>query len=190
MIFGHLGIAFLLKSKFYKRSLILLIICCLLPDLLYYLLLGIQYLILLINPTLLIVQYVIPITHSVILYVIFILFYMIFSIPRNQVVSALIYGAAILSHLLFDFLLPDANMGVPLVYLLYPFDSSIFHFLPYISIDANLFWFLDLLVFIIGFFVILWAFSKYEGREYEIEEEPIIAAKSSIKKKEKEEKKK
>lgn len=185
MIFGHLGLAFLFKAKFYNRSLLALVIFCYLPDLIYYILFGTQYILVMDYPPInfgvirwlisitgsdiTLIKNPVPLSHSVILYTIFIVVFVVLLIPRGHVKRVLFYGAIILVHLLFDFLLPDANMKVPLVYLFYPFDPSIANFLPYLYWDALVFWFLDFLIFIAGFFVLLWAFSKNVGRELEDE---------------------
>lgn len=184
MIFGHLGLALLLKSKFYKRSAIFLIICCFLPDIIYYTLFGINYVVVmdypLINGGLLrwliswsgaeftFLDNPIPLSHSIALWLIGISIFITLFALKNRIVPALMYSGAILSHLLLDFLLPDAHVGFPLVYPWYPFDPALNHFLPYFFLDRSLFWLIDLLVLIAGFFAILWAFSKNEAQlEYE-----------------------
>ncbi|HUY00738.1 MAG TPA: hypothetical protein VMV49_14350 [Candidatus Deferrimicrobium sp.] len=106
----------------------------------------------------------IPLSHSIALWLIFISIFLILLGTRKKLVAGLLFSGAILSHLLVDFLLPDANRGVPLVYPFYPFDPSLYHFLPYIYIDAMVFWLVDLSIFILGLFVLLWAFSKKEER--------------------------
>lgn len=177
MIFGHLGIAFLLKSKFYKRSLILLVILCYIPDILYYFITWIlQYVTL---PT---YEYglahwilalfgaesswaknLIPLSHSFILYLIFTAFLLAYLLFHSRIKAGLIYTFAFLSHLVVDIFLLDHYWGV---YLFFPFDSDPTHSLPFfVYTDSTIFWLVDLALFIAGFFAILWAFSKYEGRE-------------------------
>ena len=178
MIFGHFGLAFLFKSKFYKKSsIIFLLICCYLPDILLVLFFGIEWVIRMPYPPILygMIRNILTLggdsytfiddpsmpSHSVIIFLIFISIFLIFFIGRKKLASGLVYGGAIFSHLLFDLLLPDTNRLKPIVYPLYPFDSAPLEF--YI-LDANLFWLIDLSIFILGFFVILWAFSRYEER--------------------------
>lgn len=181
MIFGHLGIAFLLKSRFYKSSLILLIICCYIPDILFYIFFGIEWtiqmnyssvyygairwIVAISGSEFSLIKYPLPLSHSIIIYVIFIsIFFIIYYYNKKSKVG-LVYAAAIFIHLLCDYLLRDANIAAPIVYPLYPFDPSIYHFLPPdFILDANIFWMIDLLIFMIGFFLVLRAFSKNEGR--------------------------
>jgi hypothetical protein len=180
MIFGHIGFAFLLKSAFYKRSLVFLLICSFLPDIVFYILFGIQWTVTVPHSPLLnglfqwiltmtktdfsLIDNPLPLSHSIALWLIVIGIFLILWGARKKLVPALFFGGVILSHLLFDFLLPDANMGVPLVYPFYPFDPSLTHFLPYLYIDASVFWLIDLSIFILGLFALLWAFSNKEGR--------------------------
>ncbi|MHA1131286.1 MAG: hypothetical protein ACTSQI_12760 [Candidatus Helarchaeota archaeon] len=100
-------------------------------------------------------------SHSIIIYVLFFCMVMLLLIPRKKVISGLIYGGMLFSHILFDLILPDANRGKPIVYPFYPFSKTPLEF--YIM-DSTLFWLIDLSVFILGFFILLWAFSKKEGR--------------------------
>ncbi|MFX1293762.1 MAG: hypothetical protein ACFFD2_02715 [Promethearchaeota archaeon] len=176
MIFGHFGFALLVKAKFYKRSLILILICSYLPDLLFYILFGIQWtLVMSYSPVFNgLLRWILSISetsfsltddpsapsHSIILYIIFISIILIYLVIRKKIVSGVIYGGVILSHILFDLILPDANRGKPIVYPFYPFYSA--HLELYI-LDATLFWLIDLSIFIVGFFLMLWAFSKKEG---------------------------
>ena len=177
MIFGHLGIAFLLKSKFYKRSLILLIILCYIPDIIYYVISWMlryvslplyqyglaHWLLSLFSIDTTWTKNLIPVSHSFILYVIFISVFLIYLVIHNRARSGLIYGFAIISHLIVDIIMLDHYWGV---YLLYPFDPNPTHSLPFLMYsDSVFFWLIDLVIFIIGFFTILWAFSKHEGRQ-------------------------
>jgi hypothetical protein len=183
MIFGHLGLAFIFKAKFYKRSLILLILFSFLPDILFYVFFGIQWTIVMTynpmfngllrwilnltgTPVILVDDPSAP-SHSIIVYVLFFsLILVLMTIgSRKKVVAGLIYGAILFSHILFDLLLPDANRGKAIVYPLYPFNQTPLEF--YIMSDT-LFWLIDLSIFVLGFFLYLWAFSKHEGRvEYD-----------------------
>ena len=177
MIFGHLGIAFLLKSKFYKRSLILLIILCYIPDIIFYVIswmlryvslplyqFGLaHWLLSLFSTDTSWTKNLTPVSHSIILYVIFISLFLIYLLVHNRIKSGLIYGFAVFSHLLLDILFLDHYWGDRGVYLLFPFDSASLPVL--LTSDWLYFWFIDLGIFIIGFFTILWAFSKYEGRQ-------------------------
>lgn len=178
MIFGHFGIALMLKAKFYKRSLIYMLFFCFLPDIVFYILFFIQRSIIMPHPPYFngLLQWILEITgielsiednplpfsHSMIIFSIFIMIALILTIPRKKLISGLIYSGAILSHFLFDFLLPDANIATPILYPLYPFNSTFF-IEPFL-IDNMVFWMVDLLVFIGGFFIILWAFSRNEER--------------------------
>ncbi len=177
MIFGHLGIAFLFKSKFYNRSIIFLIICSYLPDILFYIFFGIQWTLLMpynpifngvirciLNVTGISISFIddpsMP-THSLFLIILFLLLALFIALIYKHFKAILIYSGIILSHLLFDVLLPDANRGKPIVYPLYPINSTPFEL--YI-LDSTIFWLIDLSIFILGFFIILWAFSVKEGR--------------------------
>lgn len=176
MIFGHIGLAFLLKSKFYKKSsLLFLLFCSFLPDILFLAFFGIEWVIRMPYPPIFygMIRSILTLaggsytfiddpsmpSHSIIIFIIFISIFLIFFIGRKKLVSGLVYGGAIFSHLLFDLLLPDANRAKPIVYPFYPFDSAPLEF--YI-LDVNLFWLIDLSIFVLGFFVILWAFSRHE----------------------------
>ncbi len=175
MIFGHLGIAFLLKSKFYKRSLLLLIFLCYIPDIIYYLISwSVQYVSIptyqygLVHWILSVVgveysfaKNLIPLSHSIILYAIFLSLFLIYFLFHKRARSGLVYSLAIVSHLLLDIVFLDHYWGVS---LLYPFDPNANQWAPMYS-ESLYFWFIDLIIFIIGFFVILWAFSKYEGQQ-------------------------
>lgn len=189
MIFGHLGVAFLLKSKFYKRSLIILIPCCFIPDIIYFLFYGIQYIIVSNYPSIYngllgwilnlsgaeititnIKSSSMAFSHSIILYVIFLSFFLIYSFIHGRTSSRLIYVGAILGHLGLDILLLDHLYGV---FPLFPFEPTLEvfppqFFLPLFNFESAWFWIIDLSIFAAGFFVLLWAFSKYEGSELEI----------------------
>ncbi len=178
MIFGHLGLAFIFKAKFYKRSLILLIILSFLPDILFYILFGIQWTMVMSynpifngllkwilnltgsSPTL--VDFASAPSHSIILYVMFFSLIIVLLGLHKKLVSGLIYGGIIFSHLLFDLILPDANRW-NIVYPLYPFDQTPLN-LYQVGINDTIFWLIDLSIFVLGFFLYLWAFSKNEGR--------------------------
>ena len=175
MIFGHLVIAFLLKSKFYKKSLLLFMIFCFLPDIIFYILFGMQYVVTMEYSTLnygllrwilslagteiSFVEFAQPLSHSLVLYAIFLEIFLVYFFTRKRIISGLVYSGAILSHLLCDFLMLDHYWGV---YLFYPFDPSLDHHLPYLGLDMYsqnaVFWLIDLLIFLVGFFVLLWAF--------------------------------
>ena len=177
MIFGHLGIAFLLKSKFYKRSLILLIILCYIPDIIYYVISWLlryvslplyqfglaHWLLSLFSTDTSWTNNLIPVSHSVILYVIFISVFLIYLGFHNRVRSGLVYSLAIVSHLAVDIVFLEDNIwwGVS---LLYPFDPNANSWALIYS-NSPYFWFIYLIIFIVGFFTILWAFSKHEGRQ-------------------------
>jgi len=188
MIFGHFGLALLFKAKFYRRSLILILICCYLPDILFYIFFGIQWtltmpyssvfngllkwILSITGTTITLVDYPLPLSHSIIIYFIFGIFFLLIYFMKKHSIAGLFYLGIIFIHLLFDFLLPDVTFGVPIVYPLYPFDPVLTHAFPYLFIDADIFWLIDLTIFLVGFFVILWAFSKKEGRtDFELSSE-------------------
>jgi len=180
MIFGHFGLALLLKAKFYNKSFFLLIIFCYLPDILYYLFFGIQWVLIIDYPPILtgalrpllsmtgssisFIDYPIPLSHSIALYLIFSFILLITLFIQKRSLGGLLFTGAIFTHLLADFLVPDATLGVPIVYPFYPFDPAITHALPYFLWDSTYFWLIDLSIFILGFFMGLWAFSKKSGR--------------------------
>ncbi|NVM53087.1 MAG: hypothetical protein HWN66_05245 [Candidatus Helarchaeota archaeon] len=184
MIFGHLGVAFFLKAKFYKRSLIILTIFSFLPDIIFYILFGTQnimvnyppisngllgWLISVFGSDFALIDFPLPMSHSIVLYVMFISLFLILAFSRNRIGSGLIYSGAILSHFLFDFLMPDANLKPErIIYPFYPFDPDLLHGISRIPLNDSLFWVIDLIVFIAGFFVVLWAFSRNEAKwDYE-----------------------
>jgi hypothetical protein len=180
VIFGHLGLAFLFKAKFYSKSFMLLVVFCYLPDLFYYLFFGIQWVLVIDYPPILsgvlrpllsitgfslsFIDYPIPLSHSIALYLIFSSIFLLVFFIHKRSLGGLIFTGALFTHLLADFLLPDATIGVPIVYPFYPFDPSIAHALPYFIWDSSFFWLIDLSVFILGFFMGLWAFSKKGGQ--------------------------
>jgi hypothetical protein len=181
MIFGHLGLAMLLKAKYYSKSLIFLIIFCYLPDIVFYVFFGVQWTLItdyppiwsgLLRPILSLtgthlsfIDYPLPLSHSIILYVLFTFILLLGFSARKRSILGLIFTVALFSHLLFDILIPDATIGVPIVYPFYPFDPAITHYVPFLAWDNAVFWLIDLSVFIFGFFTVLWAFSKKSGQE-------------------------
>ena len=180
MIFGHLGLSLLFKAKFYNKSFLLLIIFSYLPDLLYYLFFGVQWVLVIDYPPFLsgvlrpllsmtgtsisFIDYPIPLSHSIALYMIFASIFLFALFIHKRSLGGLIFTGALFIHLLADFLMPDATLAVPIVYPFYPFDPSIAHSLPYFMWDSSFFWLADLTILILGFFAGLWAFSKKSGR--------------------------
>jgi len=181
MIFGHFGLAILLKAKYYNKSLIYLLFFCYLPDILFYIFFGIQWtlvtnyapiltgllrpLLSLTKTSLSFINKPLPLSHSIILYVLFAIILLVGFSARKRSIVGLVFVIALFSHLLFDILLPDATISIPIVYPFYPFDPSITDYIPFPIWDNAIFWLIDLAVFIFGFFVGLWAFSKKSGRE-------------------------